>query len=187
MQLKKLKVKNVIELNSTKVHDLTVEDAQHYISENGVINHNTGPEYAASIVLFLGKAQLKDSSGERSGIIVTAKPNKNRFAKPTNIKFHLDFSKGMNRYVGLEQYIDWEEIGITKGSIEKGVKIPKSTARNWICKHLDGTVPNKEFFTEKVFTQEVLEKIELRIKPLFNYNTEEREIDIDAILEADED
>ena len=86
-----------------------------------------------------------------------------------------------------EQYIDWEEIGITKGTIEKGVKIPKSTARNWICKHLDETVPNTEFFTEKVFTQEVLEKIELRIKPLFNYNTEEREIDIDAILEADED
>ena len=159
---------------------------QDFISRQ-VAGGGTGPEYAASIVLFLGKAQLKDSSGERSGIIVTAKPNKNRFAKPTNIKFHLDFSKGMNRYVGLEQYIDWEEIGITKGSIEKGVKIPKSTARNWICKHLDGTVPNKEFFTEKVFTQEVLEKIELRIKPLFNYNTEEREIDIDAILEADED
>ena len=93
----------------------------------------------------------------------------------------------MNRYVGLEQYIDWEEIGITKGVIEKGEKVPKTSSRNWICKHLDETVPNSEFFTEKVFTQEVLEKIENKIKPIFNYNTEEREIDIDAILEADED
>ena len=30
-------------------------------------------------------------------------------------------------------------------------------------------------------------KIEEKIKPIFNYNTEEREIDIDAILELDED
>jgi ATP-dependent phosphoenolpyruvate carboxykinase len=93
----------------------------------------------------------------------------------------------MNAYVGLEQYIDWEDIGITKGIIEKGEKIPKATSRNWICKHLDHTVPNKEFFTDKVFTQEVLEKIEGRIKHVFNYNTEEREIDLEAILESDED
>jgi len=187
-------LKSIFRIIMTPMADLKIPflftnhtyQTQDFISRQ-VAGGGTGPEYAASIVLFLNKAQLKDSSGERSGIIVTAKPNKNRFAKPTNIKFHLDFSKGMNRYVGLEQYIDWEEIGITKGTIEKGVKIPKSTARNWICKHLDETVPNTEFFTEKVFTQEVLEKIELRIKPLFNYNTEEREIDIDAILEADED
>lgn len=187
-------LKSIFRIIMTPMADLKIPflftnhtyQTQDFISRQ-VAGGGTGPEYAASIVLFLNKAQLKDSSGERSGIIVTAKPNKNRFAKPTNIKFHLDFSKGMNRYVGLEQYIDWEEIGITKGSIEKGVKIPKSTARNWICKHLDGTVSNAEFFTEKVFTQEVLEKIEQRIKPLFNYNTEEREIDIDAILEADED
>ena len=146
----------------------------------------TGPEYAASIVLMLGKAQLKDGA-DKVGIIVTAKPSKNRFAKPTPIKFHLNFSEGMNPYVGLEQYIDWEDIGITKGIIEKGVKTPKATSRNWICKHLDETVPNKEFFTEKVFTREILEKIEDRIKHVFNYNTEEREIDLEAILESDED
>mgnify|MGYP000135240297 FL=1 len=187
-------LKSIFRIIMTPMADLKIPflftnhtyQTQDFISRQ-VAGGGTGPEYAASIVLFLNKAQLKDSSGERSGIIVTAKPNKNRFAKPTNIKFHLDFSKGMNRYVGLEQYIDWEEIGIAKGTIEKGVKTPKSTARNWICKHLDETVSNAEFFTEKVFTQEVLEKIELRIKPLFNYNTEEREIDIDAILEADED
>lgn len=187
-------LKSIFRIIMTPMADLKIPflftnhtyQTQDFISRQ-VAGGGTGPEYAASIVLFLNKAQLKNSSGEKAGIIVTAKPNKNRFAKPTNIKFHLDFSKGMNRYVGLEQYIDWEEIGITKGTIEKGVKTPKATSRNWICKHLDETVTNAEFFTEKVFTQEVLEKIEARIKPLFNYNTEEREIDIDAILEADED
>ena len=91
----------------------------------------------------------------------------------------------MNKYVGLENYIDWEDIGIARGIIEKGEKIPKATARNWICKHLDETVPNSEFFSEKVFTKEVLEKIEAKIYPLFNYNTEV-DMDFDSIIDEDE-
>jgi hypothetical protein len=124
----------------------------------------------------LNKAQLKDGA-EKVGIVVTAKPDKNRFAKPHPIKFHLDFTKGMNPYVGLEQYATWDICGITRGSIEKGIKTPKATARGWICKHLDETVSNAEFFTEKVFTKEVLEQINEHIKPLFNYNTSAETLD----------
>ena len=158
---------------------------QSFISQQ-VAGGGTGPEYAASIVLFLGKAQLKEG-GEKTGIIVTAKPNKNRFAKPSPIKFHLHFTEGMNRYVGLEQYIDWEEIGIAKGSIEKGIKIPKATARGWICKHLDKVVPNNEFFSDKVFTPEILQKIEKIIHPIFNYSTEHRDLNVDELLDLEDE
>lgn len=157
---------------------------QDFISRQ-VAGGGTGPEYAASIVLFLTKAQLKEGA-EKTGIIVTAKPNKNRFAKPHPIKFHLHYTKGMNPYVGLENYVSWETCGITKGVIEKGQKIPKATARNWICEHLDETVPNSEFFTEKVFTREVLERINEHIQPLFNYNTEVETVDVDEILEGED-
>ena len=146
----------------------------------------TGPEYAASIVLMLNKAQLKDGA-DKVGIIVTAKPSKNRFAKPTPIKFHLNFSEGMNPYVGLEHYATWDICGVTRGTIEKGVKVPKSTARGWICEHLDEVVPNKEFFTDKVFTKEVLEKIDAHIKPLFNYNSESNTSEIEDMLNETED
>lgn len=146
----------------------------------------TGPEYAASIVLMLNKAQLKEGA-EKVGIIVTAKPSKNRFAKPTNIKFHLNFSEGMNPYVGLEQYATWDICGITRGSIEKGVKVPKSTARGWICEHLDEVVPNSEFFTAKVFTKEVMERIDKHIQPIFNYNSESSTTDIEEMLQETED
>lgn len=146
----------------------------------------TGPEYAASIVLMLNKAQLKDGA-DKVGIIVTAKPSKNRFAKPTPIKFHLNFSEGMNAYVGLEQYATWDICGITRGTIEKGVKVPKSTARGWICDHLDEVVSNSEFFTSKVFTQEVLEKINNHIQPLFNYNSESNTSEIEEMLNETED
>jgi len=184
-------LKSIFRIIMTPMADLKIPflftnhtyQTQDFISRQ-VAGGGTGPEYAASIVLFLGKAQLKEGT-EKAGIIVSAKPNKNRFAKPNPIKFHLHYTQGMNKYVGLEQYIDWEDIGITRGIIEKGQKIPKATARNWICKHLDETVPNSEFFSEKVFTREILEKIEERIQPLFNYNTEV-DMDFDSIIDEDE-
>jgi RecA/RadA recombinase len=186
-------LKSIFRIIMTPMADLKIPfiftnhtyQTQDFISRQ-VAGGGTGPEYAASIVLFLNKAQLKDSSGDKAGIIVTAKPNKNRFAKPQNIKFHLHYTEGMNRFVGLENYIDWEDIGITKGVIEKGQKVPKKSARNWICKHLDETVPNSEFFTEKVFTQEILQKIDEKIHDLFNYSTN-TEIDVDELIEAEDE
>ena len=186
-------LKSIFRIIMTPLADLKIPfiftnhtyQTQSFISQQ-VAGGGTGPEYAASIVLFLGKAQLKEG-GEKAGIIVNAKPNKNRFAKPHPIKFHLHFSEGMNKYVGLEQYIDWEDIGITRGSIEKGVKTPKATARGWICKHIDDVVSNKDFFSDKVFTREVLEKIDKKIYDLFNYNTS-TELNVDELMAAtDED
>lgn len=181
-------LKSIFRIIMTPLADLKIPflftnhtyQTQDFISRQ-VAGGGTGPQYAASIVLMLNKAQLKDGT-EKVGIIVTAKPDKNRFAKPTPIKFHLDFSKGMNPYVGLEQYATWDICGITRGSIEKGVKVPKSTARGWICKHLDEVVSNSEFFTERVFTNEVLQMIDTHIQPIFNYNSESDVLDIEDML-----
>jgi hypothetical protein len=200
MQLKKLKVKKVTELKSTKVHDLTVADVQHYITDNGVINHNTGPEYAASIILFLAKAKLSEGA-EQTGIIVTAKPNKNRFAKPYPIKFHISFDKGMNPYVGMEEYISWDNCGVERGRFidEKGyLKLseadksecrphtynkngndvtiyfqPSQTARKLCVKHLNDTVELNELFTSKVLTEDVIRMLEPIAAKKFKYSTED--------------
>lgn len=181
-------LKSIFRIIMTPLADLKIPfiftnhtyQSQSFIPQQ-IAGGGTGPEYAASIVLMLNKAQLKDGA-DKVGIIVTAKPSKNRFAKPHPIKFHLHFTEGMNPYVGLENYVSWDTCGITRGVIEKGKKIPKSTARNWICKHLDHTVPNKNFFTSEVFTEEVLKTIDAQIQPLFNYNTETDSIDIEEML-----
>ena len=181
-------LKSIFRIIMTPLADLKIPfiftnhtyQSQSFIPQQ-IAGGGTGPEYAASIVLMLNKAQLKDGA-DKVGIIVTAKPSKNRFAKPTPIKFHLNFSEGMNPYVGLEQYATWDICGITRGSIEKGKKVPKATARGWICEHLDEAVPNKEFFTEKVFTQEVLERIEKHIQPIFNYNSDVASLDVEEML-----
>jgi hypothetical protein len=92
----------------------------------------------------------------------------------------------MNRYVGLEQYATWDICGVARGTIVKGEKVPKETARTWICDHLDTAVSNADFFTEKVFTKEVLEKINTHIQPIFNYSDMVQDINVDEILEEAE-
>lgn len=214
MQLEKLKIKKIEKLNSTKVHDLTVSEAQHYITSNGVVNHNTGPEYAASIILFLGKAQLAEG-GEKTGIIVTAKPNKNRFAKPTPIKFHIDFSKGMNPYVGLQDFISWDTCGVQRGRFisqkdfdkmkdgdketckkheymkeDKLVTVyfqPSETARGLAVRHLNDVVKLNELFTPKVITEDVLKLLDQNIiKNKFSYGTDEEfEEDLHQMIEEE--
>jgi RecA/RadA recombinase len=166
----------------------------------------TGVEYSASIILFLGKAKLKDTAEgdgqEQTGIIVTAKPNKNRFAKPKPIKFHISFNKGMNPYVGLEEYISWENCGVERGKFlsdreysklspdaqaeckqhtytaDKGEEVTmyfqaSPTSRKLCVRHLNDTVPVNELFTSKVITHEVLLMLEPIIASNFSYGTDE--------------
>lgn len=73
-----------------------------------------GAVFSASTILMLSKAQLKEGDS-KTGIIVTSKIHKNRFAKPLPIKFHISFYAGMNPYVGLEEFISWDACGVERG------------------------------------------------------------------------
>jgi RecA/RadA recombinase len=160
-----------------------------------------GLVYSASVILALSKAQIKEGTVQ-TGIIVTAKTLKNRFGKPYTIKFHIRWDKGMNRFIGMEEYISWDTCGIQKGNIinqkeydklgEKdkpsakpfeieGVThyfVERETARNFIVKHLGKGVTPYELFTDIVFTKEVLTEInEKKIKPKFSYGVDANEIE----------
>ena len=162
-----------------------------------------GLVYSASVILALSKAQIKDGAVQ-TGIIVSVKTLKNRFGKPIPIKFHIRWDKGMNPYIGMEEYMNWENCGIQKGNIItpkdyeklseadkaktsefsfKGEIMyfsPRDTARNYIVKHLGCGIPASELFTEKVWTKEVLDIInEKCIKPKFSYGIDANEAEID--------
>jgi RecA/RadA recombinase len=159
-----------------------------------------GLVYSASVILALSKAQIKEGTVQ-TGIIVSVKTLKNRFGKPIPIKFHIRWDKGMNRFIGMEEYISWETCGIQKGNIlnqkdyeklserekleakpfkrgdEDVYFVARETARNWICKHLGRGVAANELFTEEVFSKEVLEQInEKKVKPRFSYGIDQNEI-----------
>jgi RecA/RadA recombinase len=161
----------------------------------------SGREYGASIILMLTKAKLNStgSDKEQVGIILTAKPNKNRFAKPNVVKTHLDYKTGLNRYTGLQEFVefDWDKTGVAKGEIvnEQKLKkksaaprsravefefegemlyfIPDPKASSVAVKELGRHLTSKEFFSETFFTQERLEQINEIAKPMFNYGIDD--------------
>jgi RecA/RadA recombinase len=167
-----------------------------------------GPEFSASIILMLSKGVLRDEAKTTTGIIVRSKTKKNRLARPIDIEFHISFHKGMNQYVGLEQYVSWENCGVGRGNIltEKefsklkgddsescspfevnGEKLyfqPKKLGRSYVIRHNGDSVPVKDFFTSRLFTQDVLKELDEKIiKPTFKFPETQDEIDL---LESDE-
>lgn len=100
-------------------HDILFLLTNHVYTGGGYIptkemSGGMGAIFSASSILMLSKAQLKEGD-TKTGIIVTSKPSKNRFAKPLPIKFHISFYSGMNKFVGLEEFISWKNCGIERG------------------------------------------------------------------------
>jgi len=158
-----------------------------------------GPLYAASVVMMLSKGHLKDDENDdkkKTGVVVRSNTDKNRLAKPEKIEFHISFHKGMNPYVGLQDYISWDACGVGRGSViserdfgklsesdkkecrefeRDGKKVyfqPKKSARNYINKWTGESIPWREIFTDKVFTDKVLDELDENvIKPKFKYSS----------------
>jgi hypothetical protein len=159
-----------------------------------------GPLYAASVVMMLSKGHLKDDESDdkkKTGVVVRSNTDKNRLAKPEKIEFHISFHKGMNPYVGLQDYIGWDECGVGRGSEisvkdyeklsdkekaecrpftnQEGQEVyfqPKTSARNYINKWTGEKIPWREIFSDKVFTDKVLDELDKNvIKPKFKYSS----------------
>lgn len=79
-----------------------------------------GPTYAASIILLMDKKPLKVTQGEvkvQTGVVLRIKSYKNRLAQPHEEHAHISWANGMNRFVGLEKYLGWDNCGVVRGTI----------------------------------------------------------------------
>lgn len=125
---------------NTKVYDIEVEDAHHYILGDGTVSHNSyvpmkkmgggsGLDYAASGVVFLSKKKAKDDDKKTTGVILTAKLVKSRLTmEDKRVEVLLDFQKGLDPYYGLSELA--ESFGIfkkTKIGKSNGFILPDGT------------------------------------------------------------
>lgn len=171
-----------------------------------VMASGTGLTYNSSVTIELSTAKLEDKendaaaqdkkgadSATRNGVLVTAKPVKSRFCRPMKVKFQIPYFKAPNSYVGLEQFMTWENSGVCRGSMltekeynklsesdkkkahvwelngETYYCIEKDTARGIVVSHLGKQVSFIDFFSDMVFTQEFLEKLNKEvIHPMFD-------------------
>ena len=187
----KKRIVSVESVGEREVFDLSTSE-NVYVTENGLINHNSGIVYGSSVIMNLAKAQLKEST-EVVGQRVIAKAQKNRFCKPTPCEFEIRFDTSLNPYKGLQDYVTWDSCGVGRGKFidekeySKLTPVVQSSCRlctvnnqyfmpnngRTICKDDGSTYPIEEFFTSKVFTDDVLERLDKVISPLYTYGSSE--------------
>lgn len=186
----------------------TYLDINSYVGGQKVAG-GTGTEYMPSATITLSKAQLKkedESKHEMSdqldvnktGIVVTSKQAKARYTKAgIDIKFHISFYRGMNRFVGIEPYLDFDLCGVGPGkyvevkeeTIVDGKKVKtkrleyqkdnSDKPKYYAVKHLEKHIPRKGLFSPDVLPKDVLDKLDENvIRPVFEFP------DYDDSLEA---
>jgi membrane-bound inhibitor of C-type lysozyme len=153
-----------------KVYDIEVEDAHHYIFEDGTISHNSyvptkemsggsGLKYAASTIIYLSKKKEKDGT-EIVGNIVRAKTHKSRLSKENKdveIRLYYD-ERGLDRYYGL---LELGELG----------GLWKNVAGRY---EINGKkIYGKQILAnpEEYFTEEIMQKLDEIARGEFSYGS----------------
>lgn len=151
-------ITSIKKVETEKVFDIEVEDAHHYILENGVITHNSGLGYLASQVLFLSKSKEKDKSGAVVGAIIKCNLRKSRTSiENRRVEVLLDYKTGLDKYYGLLDLA--EKFGIFK-KVSTKYELPDGTS-------VFGTEIERN--PEKYFTKEILDAIDARCPDEFLY------------------
>jgi len=165
-----IKIKRIekIEKKNTQVYDIEIEDAHHYIFEDGTLSHNSyvptkemgggsGLKYAASTIIYLSKKKEKDGT-EVVGNIIKAKTHKSRLSKENKdveIRLYYD-ERGLDRYYGL---LELGELG----------GLWKNVAGRY---EMDGKkIYAKQILAnpEEYFTEEVMQKLDEIAREEFSY------------------
>jgi len=165
-----IKIKRIekIEKKNTQVYDIEIEDAHHYIFEDGTLSHNSyvptkemgggsGLKYAASTIIYLSKKKEKDGT-EVVGNIIKAKTHKSRLSKENKdveVRLYYD-ERGLDRYYGL---LELGELG----------GLWKNVAGRY---EIDGKkIYAKQILAnpEEYFTDEVMQKLDEIARQEFSY------------------
>ncbi len=105
--MKKMKIKEIRSGPYQPVADIEVMNDNHYLLDNGIISHNSGFIFAATIIITMNKYKLKvDEEGTKisdtRGIRSKIKVAKSRYSKPfEEIEVHIPYDTGLSPYSGL--------------------------------------------------------------------------------------
>ena len=121
--MKKLKVvKKIVNDDVKHVYDIEVDTDHHYLLENGIVSHNSGPIYASSIVIAMRKLKLKEDedgnkTSEISGIRAQCRVMKTRYNKPfETVEIKIPYDRGMDSYSGLFDLFVQKKILVKEGN-----------------------------------------------------------------------
>jgi hypothetical protein len=155
-----MKIKSIKSAGRRLVYDLSVNsddyDNQHYILENGVINHNTGSYYSADNIFILGRQQDKDGS-DIVGYNFIINVEKSRYVKEkSKIPVSVTYEGGISKWSGLL------DIALESGHVIK----PKV---GWYQKvNKDGEIEQRNYREKDTNNKEFWESI-LKQESFYNF------------------
>lgn len=152
----------------------------------------SGMAFMPSVNVELSKSQMKEGT-ERIGITVNAKLEKARFAAPYHpIKFQILFNKGMNKFIGLESFMDestFNILGYGPGRYKVGTSnysyAGNEFPNSWAIKDGTRNTTRKFVYNSKFFTDERLQKLNEIVNVKLAYHKSNQ--DEDEILNDDLD
>jgi hypothetical protein len=141
-----MKIKSVKPVGRKKVYDISVDDAEHYVLENGVVTHNTGSYYSADTIWILGRQQDKTGT-EVTGYNFIINIEKSRYVREkSKIPITVSFDGGIQKYSGLLD-IALEGNFVSKPSNGWYAKVDRETGEILNKVRFDDT-QNKEFWSD---------------------------------------
>ena len=171
--MKIISVKNV---GPKHVYDISVDSAEHYILENGVVSHNSGIMYSSNQAFIISKSQEKDGT-DLAGWKFTINIEKSRFVREkSKLPFTVLYDSGIQKWSGLF------DLAVDAGFILK----PKQgwyqlvdpvtgeiSEKNYREKDV---MKNDEFFSALIKNEKFITEIENRFKLISHFNASPEEI-----------
>ncbi len=86
-------------------------------AKNKRISGGMGAVYLASVIVKVRKKIVRneEDKSEKVGIIVTCSIDESRYSRPRTVRLYIDYKKGLNKFVGIDEFISWEGCGLGKG------------------------------------------------------------------------
>lgn len=182
-----MKIKSIRSVGKKKVYDISVQDAEHYILENGVVTHNTGVMYSADTVIIFGRQQDKEGT-ELLGYNFILNIEKSRFVKEkSKIPLSVSFESGINVYSGIL------DLAVESGLVAQG-KYSRSLGYALVDEstgEVGEMVPYKKTQTEEflgkiIKSKKFAEFVQGKYK-LSSMNTETSDEDLDDFVSSTSD
>lgn len=96
-----LQVKSLTPVGKKEVYDISVEEAEHYVLENGVVTHNTGGMLSSNSVFIMGRRQEKEGDDIVGYTFVLTVEKSRKVKEKSQIELTVTFDGGINKFSGL--------------------------------------------------------------------------------------
>lgn len=112
-----MRVVKVTPVGKMPVYDVTVDGAEHYLLENGVVTHNTAVTYSANQIFVITKSQEKATNGDLDGWNFNITIHKSRTVREkSKFSMRVMYGDGIKKYSGIL------DLAVDSGLVQKPKK-----------------------------------------------------------------